>query len=167
MLRHLVNVLLYFLPPTRLFQLRLALLNCTGMKLQKNVKFCGRGWIYGRGTVEVGVNTWVGLDTLFYTHIEAPIYIGKNCDIGPGTVFVTGSHALGNVSRRAGVGKCAPIMIGDGCWLGARVTVLGGVSLGEGSIVAAGSVVIKNVPPNVLVGGVPARVIRFMDSDSK
>ncbi|MDD5247876.1 MAG: DapH/DapD/GlmU-related protein [Rhodocyclaceae bacterium] len=53
-----------------------------------------------------------------------------------------------------------PIEIGDGCWIGARTIILGGVRMGPGCVVGAGSVVTRNVPANVLVAGVPARVVR-------
>ena len=56
--------------------------------------------------------------------------------------------------------KTAPIVVGDHVWIGMNVTVLNGVTIGEGAIVAAGSVVNKDVPPHCLVGGVPARVIK-------
>jgi acetyltransferase-like isoleucine patch superfamily enzyme len=63
-------------------------------------------------------------------------------------------------------GRCEPVVTEEGIWLGARVTILKGVTLGAGSTVAAGSVVTRNVPPRVLVAGVPARVIRPLGSDN-
>jgi maltose O-acetyltransferase len=64
--------------------------------------------------------------------------------------------------RRLERPESRPIAIEDNVWLGARVTVLGGVTIGEGSCVAAGSVVIDDVPPRSLAAGVPARVIRTL-----
>jgi maltose O-acetyltransferase len=145
--------------------MRRAVLNCVGLRLASGVRFCGRGWIYGRGRVEVGANSWVGLDVVFYSQVGSTIRIGADCDIGPANIFVTGSHLIGDRFRRAGIGRSAPITIGNGCWLGARVTVLGGVTIGEGAIVAAGAVVTSDVPSNTLVGGVPARIIRSLESD--
>lgn len=165
MLRYLINVFLYFQPPTRLFAFRRFLLSLASLDIGKDVCFCGLGWIYGSGKVVIGQGTWIGLDARLYTHVNAPITIGVQCDIGPSLALVTGSHAIGTKTKRAGLGTSAPIKIGNGCWLGARVTVLGGVSIGDGAIVAAGAVVVKDVPPNTLVGGVPARVIRVLDSD--
>ena len=86
--------------------------------------------------------------------------IGDRCDIGPGVEFVPGSHTIGNASRRAGFGTAKPIFVGNGCWLGAKSIILGGVKIGDGCVVAAGAVVIHDVPPNTLVAGVPARVKR-------
>lgn len=56
--------------------------------------------------------------------------------------------------------KSAPIHIGNHVWIGARATILKGVTIGDGAVVAAGAVVNKDVPPNTLVGGVPARIIK-------
>ena len=53
-----------------------------------------------------------------------------------------------------------PIIIGDGCWIGANATIIGGVTIGDGAVVAAGAVVTKDVEPNTEVGGVPARVMK-------
>jgi maltose O-acetyltransferase len=64
------------------------------------------------------------------------------------------------MSRRAGDLKAEPVTIGDGAWIGARATILPGVTIGGGAVVAAGSVVTRDLPANVLAGGVPARVIR-------
>jgi maltose O-acetyltransferase len=95
---------------------------------------------------------------IFYTHLDALIVIGADCDIGPSVEFITGSHVIGASSRRAGIGTVKPIVINDGCWIGAGSRILGGVTIGSGAVVAAGSVVIRDVPENVLVAGVPAVV---------
>ena len=69
---------------------------------------------------------------------------------------MTGSHQTGPSERRAGAGTAKEIVVESGCWIGARVLVLGGVTIGAGSIVAAGAVVTRDVAPNTLVAGVPA-----------
>jgi acetyltransferase-like isoleucine patch superfamily enzyme len=58
----------------------------------------------------------------------------------------------------------APIFVGNNVWIGANATILPGVTIGDGSIVAAGAVVTKNVPINVIVGGVPAKIIKRIES---
>jgi maltose O-acetyltransferase len=153
-----VNFILALLPPSRAFWLRSFLLRCAGINLGKHVCVCGRGWIYGRGRLLIGNSSWLSPGVMIYTHTDASIYIGDRCDIGPGVKFITGSHHVGDSSRRAGLGIAKSIVIGNGSWIGAESTILGGVTIGEGCIVAAGSVVTKNVPPNVLVAGVPAVV---------
>ncbi len=88
--------------------------------------------------------------------------IGSNCDIAPGVSFVSGSHEIGGPQRRAGAERSSPIKIGSGCWIRTHATILGGLELEGGSIVAAGSLVLPGAyPPNVLLGGVPAGINKF------
>ncbi len=128
------------------------------MNIGRNTSVCGRGWIYGRGVLRLGSNTWLSPGVIFYTNEDASIIIGSNCDIGPGVEFITGNHVVGSSLRRAGHGTAKPIVVDEGCWIGAGVKILGGVSIGTGAIVAAGAVVVRDVPANVLVAGVPAIV---------
>ena len=162
MLRHLVNWLLRPLPPTHFFALRRALYRFAGVRLADGVRFCGDGWVYGRGPLSVGADTWLSPGVILYTHADAVIAIGKDCDIGPFCLFLTGGHEPGDGGRRAGLGTARPVSIGDGCWIGARTTVLGGASIGPGCIIAAGSVVTGNIPAHSLAAGVPARVKRAL-----
>ena len=162
MLRHLVNFLLAWLPPSRCFAARTFLLRCCKVDLGQDAKVCGRGWIYGRGFLSIGVGTWLSPQVVFYTHPEAPIRIGSSCDIGPGVQFVTGSHEIGSANRRAGPGFARAISIGRGTWIGAGSTILGGVNVGEGCIVAAGAVVTRDIPSHSLAAGIPAAVKRAL-----
>jgi maltose O-acetyltransferase len=162
MLRHILNFLLSILPPTRLFPVRRLCLRLAGVDIGDNASICGRGWVYGRGKLTIAANTWVSPGTIFYTHLEAAIVIGQNCDIGPAVEFITGGHVIGTSSRRAGTGTAKAISIGDGCWIGAGSRILGGVTIGHGAVVAAGAVVTRDVAPNVLVAGVPAVVKKML-----
>lgn len=128
--------------------------------MQPNVKFCGRGWVYGRGRLIIGEGTWLSPGAVFHTHQEADIQIGARCDFGPGVEFVTGSHEIGTAERRAGVGTARTIVVGNGCWIGAKSLILGGVTIGDGAIIAAGAVVTRDVPAHTLVAGVPAVIKR-------
>lgn len=156
MLRHFVNLLLLRLPPTRWFAFRRMLLRLAGVDMAPNARMCGGGWIYGNGRVRIGTDAWLSPECKLYTHWEALIEIGDGCDIGHDVSFITGSHESGPSGRRAGAGTAAPIRIGKGCWIGARSTILGGVEIGEGCIVAAGAVVTASLPPNSFAAGVPA-----------
>jgi maltose O-acetyltransferase len=162
MLRHLINLLLWPLPPSRLFLLRRLFLRLAGIDIGSDVSVCGRGWIYGRGRVALGRGTWLSPGVVFHTHLEAPIRIGDRCDVGPAVEFVTGGHLAGDAVRRAGRGTALEIAVGDGTWIGGRALILGGVKIGQGAIVAAGSVVTRDVPANVLVAGVPAVVKKVL-----
>jgi acetyltransferase-like isoleucine patch superfamily enzyme len=89
--------------------------------------------------------------------------IGENCAIGPGVIIGPATHMIGPSDRRAGKAMFLPVVIEDGVWIGARVVINGGIKIGRGSVVAAGAVVIKDVPRNVLVGGVPAKIIKKLE----
>lgn len=88
------------------------------------------------------------------------IKVGNNVQFGMNVVCVCVSHELGSTNQRAGVDFYQSIFIGDGVWIGANSLILPGVNIGKGSVIAAGSVVCENVDENVLVGGVPARIIK-------
>ena len=162
MLRHLINLFLWPLPPSRFFLFRRILLRASKIHIGKRVCICGRSWIYGRGNFDVGDDTWISPGLTIYTHLEATISIGKSCDVGPDVEFVTGGHLIGDNRRRAAEGIAQSISVGDGSWIGARSLILGGVSIGSGAIVAAGSVVTKDIPSNALAAGVPAVVKRII-----
>jgi maltose O-acetyltransferase len=156
MIRHFANLLLWILPPSRLFWLRRWLLRLSGIVLAPDACICGRGWIYGRGRLQIGAGTWFSPGVVVYTHLDVAVEIGDRCDVGPGVEFVTGSHLIGSAERRAGAGMARAIKVGSGCWIGAHAVILGGVTLGDGVVVAAGAVVTRSVPANVLCAGVPA-----------
>lgn len=100
-------------------------------------------------------------------YIRANVTIGDRANIGPFARLVTDTHEIGTAKRRAGKTVFPPIVIEDGAWIGAAATVLGGVTVGHGAIVAAGAVVTKDVPPNTVVAGVPARIVKTLDADAK
>jgi len=160
MWRHLVNLLLFACPPTRLFALRRFLLRSARIDLGDGVCVSGRGWIYGPGPLVIRSGSWLSPGCTLYTHASAQIEIGERCDIGHEVAFVTGSHELGASTRRAGPGTALPIVVGDGTWIGARSVILGGVTIGKGCMIAAGSVVTRDIPDNSFAAGVPALVKR-------
>ena len=86
--------------------------------------------------------------------------IGAEVWIATGVQLLTATHPLEAASRRAGWESAAPIAIGDGAWLGGGVIVCPGVTIGENTVVGAGSVVTRDLPAGVLAVGNPARVIR-------
>lgn len=94
------------------------------------------------------------------------ITIGRNVLFGPRVGLYTANHALDAAERIAGGCYARPITIGDNVWVGAGVHIMGGVSIGQNTIIGAGSVVTKNIPDNVIAAGVPCKVIReITDAD--
>lgn len=112
-------------------------------------------------TLKIGDNVHVGHD--LRCEGNGFIEIGNNCDIAPNVTLLTGSHEIGDSTRRAGKGKTLSINIKDGCWIGANSVVLGitdTLTIGPSSIVGCMSNVIKPVKENVMVGGNPAKIIK-------
>lgn len=98
----------------------------------------------------------------------SPVTIGHGCMIGPGSVLSCVGHALDPQQRvEGGLYESEPITLEDRVWLGANVTVLGGVTIGEGSIVGGGSVVTKDIPAGVVAVGNPCRVLREINENDK
>ena len=98
---------------------------------------------------------------------DADIYVGDYCMIGPGTVFATAGHPAHIRLRQPRYVYNLPIHVGNNVWIGAGVQIMPGVTIGDNSIIGAGSVVIDNVPEHCTVVGVPGRVVqqKFMNSD--
>ena len=119
------------------------------------VELCTRG----SGVLRIGAGTFVNTGTSLTA--ACLVEIGRDCAIGNQSLILdTDFHTVGDLHR---VPEGAPVILEDRVWLGARVTVLKGVRIGEGAVVAAGSVVTKDVEPYTIVGGVPARLIRRID----
>ena len=93
----------------------------------------------------------------------ASIEIGDHVFIGPSCGFYTANHPLNYTRRKQGLEKALPIKVGNNCWFGANVSVMPGVTIGAGCVIAAGAVVTKNMPDNSLIAGVPAKVIKTIE----
>ena len=113
---------------------------------------------------DYGFNIEVGDD--FYANFNLTILdankvvIGDNVFIAPNVGLHTSGHPLDVRRRNAGLEYALPITIGHNVWIGAGVNVMPGVRIGENSVIGAGSVVTRDVPPNVVAAGVPCRVMR-------
>jgi maltose O-acetyltransferase len=127
------------------------------------------GFTVGRGTTVsprcffgrpmiFGARCFINYECLFNT--SAGITVGDDCFFGMRVVVATSAHEIGPSGRRAGSDRDLPVVIGDGCWIGANATILPGVTIGHGVVVAAGAVVIDDCAPDGLYGGVPARRLR-------
>src|SRR3569623_1197295 len=112
--------------------------------------------------IRLGLNVFINQYCTF--HDLGGLDIADDVMIGPSVNILTTSHPL-DPSRRRAVTIGKPIVIERNVWTGASATIIGGVTVGENSVVAAGSVVTRDVPPNTLLGGNPARIIRSIGAD--
>jgi acetyltransferase-like isoleucine patch superfamily enzyme len=135
-----------------------------GKKVDESFLLIPPFYTVGGDEIRVGRNVFVNQNCTFYD--LGGLDIADDVMIGPNVSIITTGHPLEPSQRRAVViGK--PIVIEKNVWIAVGATIIGGVTVGENSVVAAGSVVTKNVPPNTLVGGNPARIIRSIDDDSR
>jgi maltose O-acetyltransferase len=143
-------------------RLRTALFRLAGLSIGTGTIFNGQPSFSGGKEVQrllsIGRGCWFNVGCRFDVH--APIVIGDGVQFGQEVLLLTHTHSLGSTQRRAGEVKGLPVSIGSGAWLGARATILPGVSIGEGAVVAAGAVVTRDVAANTMVGGLPAKLIR-------
>lgn len=145
------------------FKIRNILLSISGSKIGK-CKIRRHFFINHPSRLRIENDSFIN----YFCHIHCGDYgfvtVGKNVFIGPDVKICCVSHEIGASKQRAGVAtKNGGIVIEDGAWIGIGSTILQGVRIGKGSIVAAGAVVNKDVKPNTLVAGVPARLIRELD----
>lgn len=110
------------------------------------------------GTLSVGASTYINYGVSISAHDR--VSIGRNCQIGNYTLIMDNDYH--DMNDHLQLGESRPIAIEDNVWIGARVTVLKGVRIGEGSVVGAGAVVTKDVPPRSFAAGVPAKVVRAL-----
>lgn len=110
--------------------------------------------------VELGDNSGLGIDC----RISGKVVIGNDVMMGPGVMMFTRNHSYRSTEmpmNQQGFSSEKPIIIHDDVWIGGRVTILPGVEIGKGAIIGAASLITKNVPAYAIVGGNPARVIKY------
>jgi acetyltransferase-like isoleucine patch superfamily enzyme len=116
-------------------------------------------WFYGPGQirragVSIGANSRINRDCMI--DVRGGVQIGDNVSISPQVAISTAAHSALDPEFRV---EIRPVVIEDNVWIGMRATILGGVTLGRGCVVAAGAVVTKDVPPLTIVAGVPAKPV--------
>lgn len=143
---------------------------------KKNMKYCGKkvylrpmsSDIKGVENLSIGNDTLIPKGSTFYC-TRAELKIGNKVIFGPKPTIITGDHRIDIIGKHiidVGddeklPGQDAPVTIEDGCWIGANVTILKGVTIGRGSVIAAGAVVTKSCEPYSIIGGVPAKLIKM------
>ncbi|TYC08802.1 acyltransferase [Bizionia gelidisalsuginis] len=155
-----INEMIFrFLPETRFFKFKQILCQIAGLELGDNIKICSSVRFLGQGKIKIGSNTWIGPATMIISTAE--VKIGENVDIAPRVYIGTGTHEMGTDGiRMAGKGTKKSVIVGDGTWIGTGAIILPGVTIGRMCIIAAGSLVNKDINDNTIVGGVPAKVIK-------
>lgn len=154
------------LPAFRLSRLRVAILRLGGYRhIHPTVTIARVPTLQGPkpllSKLTIGEASFINLEALIDVHAE--VTIGERVAIGQRVTIITETHELGGRQARADKRYAAPVVIGDGCWIGAGATILPGVTIGAGSVIAAGAVVTKDIPANVMAAGVPAAQVRELD----
>jgi maltose O-acetyltransferase len=149
-----------WLPQTRSYRLKARLLRLAGVQAHPACRVVSSAKFLGTNIISIGDDTYVGHDVMLIG-AGSRIDIGNDVDIGPRVLITTGSHEIDMVGpHTAGEGRADPVRIEDGAWVGAGSVILGGVTIGRKSVIAAGSVVNKSIPPCVIAAGVPSRPIK-------
>lgn len=143
-------------------EIRALLSELTGREIPESVKVFpplysdfGKNLVIGRGV-------FINACCQFQDH--AGVVLGDCSQIGHAVVFATLNHYLDPEERKFTHG--APIVVGRNVWIGSNATILQGVTIGDNAVVAAGAVVTHDVPENTIVGGVPAKVIKKIETES-
>ena len=157
-------LIIFFLP--RLYgvdHVRGVLVSWSGVLCGRNVKI-KRGISFGPPgsfrNVSIGDNSFLNENVRFGS--AGRIKIGMNCSIGPGASFETVNHPYDSDAKKR-ISVIHDVEVGDNVWIGSNAVILPDVSIGSNSIIAAGAVVTESIAPHSLVGGVPARLIRFVN----
>jgi maltose O-acetyltransferase len=157
---HTLSLLSRLVPPQVGNELRVALLRQIGFQIGEGTLVFGTPNISGGGSsfeTNLSIGRDCAIDVDCTLDIGDRITVGDRVTIGHQVMILTSSHELGPREHRAGALTLSPVTIESGVWLGPRCVVLPGVTIGEGAIVAPGSVVNKDVPANTRVSGIPAK----------
>jgi maltose O-acetyltransferase len=142
------------LPPFVANRLRSAALRAAGLQVGRGSIFWGMPTIIG-DDVEKGliIGEECGFNVGCFIDVGAPITLGNHVAIGHHVMILSSSFTAGSAAQRAGAPLRAPVVIEDGAWVGARCTIMPGVTIGAGAVVGASMVISKDVPANTLLLG--------------
>jgi maltose O-acetyltransferase len=162
----LAQCLVSLLPHNSLSRVRTALYRLGGFKIGNGTLILGKLTLTADRSLanKLSIGKSSRINSPLYIDLNAPVEIGNRVAIGHHVVLITTDHDTSNPLDRSGTAVTAKIVIEDGAWIGARVTILPGVTIGRGAVVAAGSLVAQSVPANKVAGGVPARSFKTMDN---
>lgn len=147
-----------WVPPFVVARLRTGMLRATGVQVGKNTLFWHLPTLLGSGPIHkrltIGADCGFNKGAVF--DLAAPIVIGNHVNVGHDVMFVTSQHVAPASTALSNDAAPKPIVIGNGVWLGARSTVLPGVTIGAGSVIAAGVTVTRDIAANILLTGAGA-----------
>jgi maltose O-acetyltransferase len=153
------------LPQFSFNRTRTAALRALGIRIGARSLIMGPLDLTGAGTgvgrLSIGEDTFI--TGPLHVDLGGSVRIGNWVRIGHHVVLLTQNHEIGPPEFRCGSTVMSPIDIGDGVWIASRVTILPGVSVGKGAVVAAGAVVTRNVAPHTFVAGVPAKFVKNLE----
>jgi maltose O-acetyltransferase len=145
---------------------------CRAMAGKRLFRYCGKNVNIEQGAnfytgweIEVGDHSSLGLNCM----IPYDLKVGKDVMMGPYVIIVGENHNYSDLElpmRLQGYTKFPPVRIEDDVWIGARVIILPGLTIGKGAIIGAGAVVTKDVPPYAICGGNPARIIKYRTAET-
>lgn len=163
-----VNSLITLFPFLTAKRLRTALYRMAGFRIgprtviYSKVEFWGRSDMHRNFQMgaECRISRGCSID------LNGPVTIGDRVVFGFGVTVVTASHRMDDPHCRAGKHDIRPVVIEDGAWIAANAIILPGVTIGARSVVGAGSIVTRNVPPDTLVAGNPAKFVRDLPTSN-
>jgi len=142
---------------------------CRAIACKRLFRACGQRVNVERGAnfytgweIEIGDDSSLGIDCM----VPFDLKVGKDVMMGPYTIIIGNGHQFTSRDlpmRLQGLQQYPPVRIEDDVWIGARVTILPGITIGKGAIIGAGAVVTKDVPPYAVCAGNPAHILRFRE----
>lgn len=153
-----IFIINHFLSTTHFFGLKRVLLNFGGIKVGYNSKVVGPFFCGTEIEIEIGEDCWIGRN--FKIEGNGNVKIENNCDFGPSVMIITGSHEIGVKNRRAGIGISFSIKIEKGCWIGARSTIIGNITISKMTVIGSMSLVNRDIEENVVAVGIPCKSIK-------
>jgi acetyltransferase-like isoleucine patch superfamily enzyme len=161
----LANLICGALPQFSMTTVRARIYRAIGVQVGPRVAFMHTIAITGSGPgiyrrLTIGADSTIGTGAMF--DLDDTVTIGQNVMVGPNVrIYTTATRRFDPAFVRQ------PVVVEDGAWIGVSAIILAGVTVGRGSVVSAGSVVTRDVPPNTLVSGVPASVVKQLPEDAR
>lgn len=163
-----IKIFFKTLPLSKCFKFKTTLLNLQNIKCANSARIFSSVQIFGPKEIKIGKDTFIGHETLINGSYNSSVDIGNYVDISHRVTISTGTHEIDMENKHtAGQGKFGNIQIKDGAWIGMNSIILPGITIGKKSIVAAGSVVTKDIPNYCIAAGNPAKIKKTYNHNTK